>query len=372
MPRSITCRWSRAAPAAGVAGESSGAGLVVDLSRHFRQIVDVGSDTIRVQPGVTLQQVNTRLARDGRRFAPDPASAATCTLGGMLATNASGSRAIKHGYTRDHVAALRLVLDNGDVVGAGREPVETPSPSPPPSTAHGTHWHDIAGTVAILLEQNDELIRSAAGRTAFNRCGYTLGGVLSDNSLDVPRLLIGSEGTLALFTEATLRTVPLPGGQALLLLGFASLDAALQAVRSALPSQPSACELIDRRLLSLARTSEAANVACWCHPRRKRFCSLSTRPIRRARPAMPPWNWPTLLYRNNNLAIHAVPAFEQADIDQLWRLREVALPSLYSLRGGTQPMPFIEDVGVPLEQLPELPATAFRKCSGSMRRPRRS
>ena len=100
----------------GVAGESLGAGLVVDLSQHFRQIVEVGAESIRVQPGVTLQEVNTRLAREGRRFGPDPASAGTCTLGGMLATNASGARAIKHGYTRDHVAALRLVIDNGDEV----------------------------------------------------------------------------------------------------------------------------------------------------------------------------------------------------------------------------------------------------------------
>src|SRR5436190_11790173 len=99
----------------GVAGESLGPGLVLDLSRHFRSILEVGPDTVRVQAGVTCREVNARLAREGRRFAPDPASAEQCTVGGMVATNASGARALRYGYTRDHVAALRVVLDTGDV-----------------------------------------------------------------------------------------------------------------------------------------------------------------------------------------------------------------------------------------------------------------
>jgi FAD/FMN-containing dehydrogenase len=106
----------------GLAGESLGAGMVIDLSQHFRSISEVGADTVRVQPGVTWRQLNARLAREGRRFAPDPASGAQCTVGGMLATNASGARALRHGYTRDHVAHLRSVLDTGDAVWAGREP----------------------------------------------------------------------------------------------------------------------------------------------------------------------------------------------------------------------------------------------------------
>src|SRR5262245_9780044 len=57
----------------GVAGESLGQGLIVDLSRHLRSILEVGSDTVRVQPGVVLRDLNARLSREGRRFAPDPA-----------------------------------------------------------------------------------------------------------------------------------------------------------------------------------------------------------------------------------------------------------------------------------------------------------
>ena len=81
---------------------------------------------VRVQPGVTYAALNAKLAETGRRFAPDPASGNVCTIGGMLANNASGSRAIKYGYTRDHVASLRVVLDNGNAV-EGRPGNDTPA-----------------------------------------------------------------------------------------------------------------------------------------------------------------------------------------------------------------------------------------------------
>src|SRR5262249_5189320 len=104
----------------GLAGESLGAGLVVDLSRHMRDILEVSDHFVRVQPGVTLRELSARLAAVGRRFAPNPACL-ECTVGGMLATNASGSRAARHGYTREHVESLRLVLDTGEAVAVSRE-----------------------------------------------------------------------------------------------------------------------------------------------------------------------------------------------------------------------------------------------------------
>ena len=77
----------------GLAGESLGPGIVLDLSVHFRGPVDVSGDTVRVLPGLTLAEVNTALRPHGRRIAPDPSNAASCTIGGMIATNASGANA---------------------------------------------------------------------------------------------------------------------------------------------------------------------------------------------------------------------------------------------------------------------------------------
>jgi FAD/FMN-containing dehydrogenase/Fe-S oxidoreductase len=328
----------------GMAGESLGAGLVVDLSPHFRSVLEIGADTARVQPGVVYRDLSEQLARVQRRFAPDPASGEWCTIGGMLGTNASGARILRHGYTRDHVAELRVVLDTGDPAVVGRHALNQPEALP------GGHLGDIILAVAALLGQNADLIRRCQPRTPYNRCGYLLTDVLSDEYLDLARLLVGSEGTLALFTEATLRTVPLPVGRGVVLLAFDRLDPAVRAAQLALPSQPAACELIDHRLLTLARGQDAA-VAALVPPSAEvvLLVEYESDTATGARDAAR--DLENRLYRSERLALFATTAWKPPDLDQLWRLREAALPSLYGLRGQAHPVAMIEDIGVPLEEL---------------------
>jgi FAD/FMN-containing dehydrogenase/Fe-S oxidoreductase len=329
----------------GVAGEALGSGLIVDLSRHFRSVVEIGSDSVRVQPGVVYRELNRQLARLGRRFAPDPASGGTCTVGGMLATNASGAHALRHGYTRDHVVSVRAVLDNGEAVTAGRHSRW------PAAEGQPGRLEDIVFSVGTLLDENAELIRSCRPRTRFNRCGYLLHDVLDEDHIDLGRLLTGSEGTLALFTEATLRTVPLPAGRALVLLGFPSLDAALRATQAALPTQPAACELLDRRVLSLARGGDGA-IANLIVPGAEAVLLIEYESESVAGARQSAIDLAELLERGERLALQARVALEPEEIDRFWGVREAALPSLYGLRGGAQPLAFIEDVGVPPEELP--------------------
>jgi FAD/FMN-containing dehydrogenase/Fe-S oxidoreductase len=330
----------------GVAGEALGTGLVIDLSRNFRAIAGADGDTVRVQPGVTLRQLNDYLARAGRRFAPDPASDLQCTVGGMLANNASGARALRHGYTRDHVVTLRLVLDTGDAVWAGREPRQ------PEAGAPAGHLQDIVCAVATLLEQNTEAVAGCQPRTRFNRCGYLVHDVLSPGHLDLARLLVGSEGTLALFTEAVLRTVPLPGGRAVVLLGFDRLDTALRAAQRTLPSDPSACELLDRRLLSLVRGGNGGRLAPLLPQGLEAVLLVEYEADSPGEAKSLAGRVVEQVQRAERLALHSQTALEPSDVDRLYALREGALPSLYGLRGGARPVAFVEDVGVPVEDLP--------------------
>jgi len=338
----------------GVAGESLGPGLIVDLSRHFRSILQIENDSVRVQPGVVYRDLNDQLAKIGRCFAPDPASGAQCTIGGMLATNASGARALRYGYTRDHVVSIQAVLDTGDVVQMAKHPrwPELPQKNgaSPPRGAGTSHLEDIALALVHLLEENAELIRTHQPRTRFNRCGYLLDDILTTQYLDLARMLVGSEGTLAIFTEATLRTVPLPVSKSLVLLGFASLEAGLQTTQRALEFRPSACELIERRLLTLARGSDAASLI---PPEVEavlliEFQSDTAEEAEEAALALI-----DRLHKTESLSILAIPAFEAPDIDRLWLIRESALPNLYGLRGQSRPLAFVEDVGVPVEELPQ-------------------
>jgi FAD/FMN-containing dehydrogenase/Fe-S oxidoreductase len=329
----------------GMAGEALGSGLVVDLSHYFRGVLEVGPDWVRAQVGVVHRDLNAELARVGRRFAPDPGSGDQCTVGGMLANNASGPTALRHGYTRDHVVALRAVLDTGEAAAVGRH-----SRWPPAGRPAG-RLEDIVFSVATLLEQHAGLVRSCRPRTRFNRCGYLLDGVLRGDQVDLARLLVGSEGTLALFTEATLRTVPLPEGRAGVLLGFGSLDAALRASRHAGPGGAAACDLLDRRLLSLARGGDT-EAAALVSPAAEAVLLVTFESDTPSGARAAAQEFADGLTRRERLALQAVVASEPEELGRLWALRESALPSLYGLRGGPQPVAVIEDVGVPPDELP--------------------
>ena len=328
---------------ASLAGESLGAGIIVDFSRHFRSVLDDGADAIRVQPGVVYRDLTRRLAASGRRFAPQPVHG-ECTIGGMVGGNISGPRAFRHGYMRDHVQALRVVLDDGSASSVGRT-----SRWPPAEGEHG-RLQDVVSSVVTLLDQNAETIRACQPRTRFNRCGYLLHDILDAEQLDLARLLVGSEGTLGLFTEIVLRTIPLPLGRSTALLGFASLDAALRAAQTILPTGPTACELMDRRLLRLARGD--AGVAALVPTEAEAVLLVEYEA-----------DGPT---KARALAFGLIDQFAQADrpplalasseadeMDLFWRVREAALSSLAALRGTERPTAVVEDVAVPVEALPE-------------------
>jgi FAD/FMN-containing dehydrogenase/Fe-S oxidoreductase len=327
----------------GLAGESLGSGLVLDLSRHFRQIVEIGSDFVKVQPGVVHQQLNAALAPYGRQFPPDPTSSASCTIGGMIATNASGARCVKYGYTRAYLQRLKIVLDNGDLVDVGLETMTTTSEAP-------TRLAEIVRGTAALLRQHENAIRSDHPATPFNRCGYGLHGVLSDAGLDLPKLLAGSEGTLALIAEATLRTVPRPGGVAAVLLGFASLEAALRTVTLARKEPISACELLDRRLVSLARAAVPAT-ADLLPPNIE--CALlvefeADRPSEARRLGE---QFFRIVHERMRCSLVGHFSARPEDVDRFWSIRQSSLPNLYGLTQDARPIALIEDIGVPPDSL---------------------
>src|SRR5262249_50084826 len=163
-------------------------------------------------------------------------------------------------------------------------------------------------------------VQTCRPRTRYNRCGYLLDGVLSTEYIDLPRLLVGSEGTLALFTEATLRTTSLPGGRSLVLLGFDSLEAAIRAAQQAVPSGPAACELIARRLLSLARSRKTDIKGLPPEAEAVLLVEYQAEDEPAARDVA--LRLADSLYRSVRLAEYAVTAFEPEEIDRLWQLRE--------------------------------------------------
>ena len=294
--------------------------------------------------------MNAELAKVGRRFAPDPASAATCTVGGMIATNASGANAFHHGYTRDYVSALGVVWDSGHSSSVMSPSSLAPNDGKSPKgqgrrTEDGDARRDtIAEEVTELLKLNAERIAITRTRTAFDRCGYQLHGVLSPGGADLAKLLVGSEGTLAVVTEATLRTVPLAGGTCVTLLGFPTLDAAVRGALALRRHGPVACDLLDRRLLSVARGTVLPTVGAAL------LVTFEGETEREARERA--WGAVEALRREHVFRALAEPTCDPVGMAQVRGVRAAAVSGLYAARGPC-PVAFIEDVGVPADALPD-------------------
>ncbi|MEN6497197.1 MAG: FAD-binding oxidoreductase, partial [Thermoguttaceae bacterium] len=217
----------------GLAGESLGPGLVLDFSRFLRRVIHTDATSVRVQAGIVYERLNAHLRNRGRRFTPDPTNGNLTTIGGMLGIDASGSRWLKYGSTRRHVLGLQIVLADGQVLEVGREPLG----NSPISPLH-PRKRELVAQLSQMLTTHADVIQQHRPKSPVNRCGYQLWDVLGEGQLDLARLLVGSEGTLALVTEAVLATEPLPRHRGVALLLFDSLEKACRAVPEVLDSEP--------------------------------------------------------------------------------------------------------------------------------------
>ncbi len=216
-----------------IAGNAVGPGLVVDTVRHLGRVlaVDPETRTARVQPGVVHAALQAEAAPHGLRFGPDPSTHTRCTIGGMIGNNACGSRALGWGRTADNVESLAVA------------------------------WlaEDVPARLAALVDAHLAHVRTAFGRFDRQVSGYSLEHLLPERGRDLDRFLVGSEGTLGVVTEATVRLVEdLP--RRLTVLGFASMIEAADAVPSLLGAglELVACEGMDARIVDLVRASGSA------------------------------------------------------------------------------------------------------------------
>lgn len=333
-----------------LSGDSLGTGIVIDCSRFMRRIVATTAESVRVQPGVVGGQLEEHLARLGRAFGPDPANAGVTTLGGMVGRNTSGSRFLRHGAVRGRIATVQAVLADGSVV----ELVPTP-PSAPQETdndpAAARLAHLASGMATILASSRDVIARSQpAERLAHG--GYRLDDLEHDGLIHLPRLLCGAAGTLAIVTEATLQTVPADAAAAVGLFLFESLEKAAEAALRLRPLGPSACDLFDKRHLALARSAKvhfdllippvadagllvefAGDDAAACG-------ALLDEAMRRIQAV-------------KRLCIDMRRAEDAIDAALFWDLSRQLVSTVHGVRGASRPVPFVEDIVVPPDRLPE-------------------
>jgi len=333
----------------GQAGESLGPGIVLDFSHTMRRLLSMDAETVRVQPGIVVGQLNRHLARQGRMFGPDPAWASVTTVGSALAIDAAGSHWLKYGSAREHVEKLQIVLADGQVMEVGRQPLGAAAAGDSEADANR---NKLVGQLADVLGANARIIDENQPKSVVNRCGYRVSDVLTEGHLDVPGLLVGSEGTLAVITEATVRTAPVVPCRGVALLLFDRLDQAAHAALEVPPLGAAACDLLDRRLLSMAREADVRYDLMI--PRETESVLLVE--IQGDDPSEVRDRLNQLVdvvQSRKRLAFDARIAVDPGEVELFWRLVQRVAPTLYRLKGYRRALPFVEDVAVPPEQLPD-------------------
>jgi len=330
----------------GVAGGSLGPGLVVDFSAYMRRVIQIDDQQVRVQAGMALERLNSQLAQHDRRLPLDPANSSVTTIGGMLGVDASGSRWPRFGSARRYVRRLQVVLADGRLVELGREPLHQRGGAQPASRKD-----ELIRRLGRLLADAAETIAHSRPSGVLRLGGYNVFDVLEDDHLHAARLMVGSEGTLGLITEATLTTTPLPRRRGTMLLLFDTLESAVRAALEVVGAGPTACDVVDRRYVSLARETD---------PRFDLLIPAATEAVVLVEQEgenlaeVRRWFQDVLgrLERRHGSAPDVRETFDEQECELFWQLARKAHPALYPVKGPRRPVPVVEDIAVPPECLP--------------------
>ncbi len=320
----------------GVAGESLCSGIVFDMTRYMSGIINVEDDGqgIVCEPGVVLDELNKCLAKCGRKIGPDPSSSNRAVVGGCVANNSTGAHSLQYGYMGDYLESIEAVLADGSVVEFKNDLDPQHSPD------------DVVAQIVLqclsVLSEKQTIIAEALPESARNRSGYNIAGICHNGKIDLARLLAGSEGTLAIFTKISLRTVPVPRAKAMLQLEFDSLESMAQAVPIIVDGGASVCELMDRTLIDMAfealpqyrdiLPADAAAVLLVEHVSETQ--EQASEKIERTNSAV------------GKLAMGRSIVLDENQQSRLWKSRKDAGPLLYRKRSRKHPAEFMEDVSV--------------------------
>ena len=233
-----------------LAGQTVNHAVVLDTSKYMRELWEVNAEEewAWVGPGLVLDELNHLVAPHGLKFAPDPSTVNRATVGGAIGNNSCGARSIRYGKTLDHVLELEVVLSDGTRTMLG------PADPEKPDVRVGASGLDIAihrGAPEIAAAHREEIARRFP-RIERRVSGYNLDELLNE-PLDLSRVIVGSEGTLAVVTAAKVRLVPQPKAAALAVLHFSSVVEAMEATVALLEADVSAVELVDKNILDAAR-----------------------------------------------------------------------------------------------------------------------
>jgi FAD/FMN-containing dehydrogenase/Fe-S oxidoreductase len=336
-------------------GQTTGAGLVIDYSKHLRHIValDVEQRTVEVEPGIVLDHLNAALKKHGLWYPVDVSTSAQATLGGMAGNNSCGSRSIAYGNMVHNVIGASAWRSDGSLLELGRYDSASGS-----ARELGDYVKALSDQLRPELEANwPKVMRRVAGYNLdiFNNQSekpYT-----SDGSVNLAHLLIGSEGTLALTKSLTLQLAELPRTKVLGVVNFPSFYKAMDSAQHIVKlgdGTLTAVELVDRTMieLSLQNPAFAPTVRTALIGRPDAILLVEFSGASKAE-LTPKIRQLVELMGDLGLPGSVVEMIEDAPQKNLWEVRKAGLNIMMSLKGDGKPVSFIEDCAVPLVHLAE-------------------
>lgn len=348
-----------------LAGQVVGSGIVVDVSRHFTKILslDATRRTVRVQPGVIRNELNTFLKPHGLLFGPETSTANRAMLGGMFGNNSCGSNSVVYGSTRDHVISARGFLSDGSEATFGPlTEAEFHAKCNGPADKLETRIYQRIRDLLGDKENREEIARSFPKPSIPRRnTGYALDLLMdaavfdpsSDKPFNLCKLLCGSEGTLFFATELELNCIPLPPDESVLLCAhFETVNQALRANLIALQFKPYASELIDRFILECTKRNLA-------QMRNRSFVQGDPGAILvvELRDESPEVLASTAARLERDLKAaglgYAYPLLFGNDGNKVWELRRAGQGLLSNIPGDTKPVEVCEDTAVDVHDLPD-------------------
>ena len=353
-------RFSARGGGTGTNGQSLTDGIVVDVSRHMRQIIEINVEEqwVKVQAGVVKDALNDALRPYGFFFSPDLSTSNRATVGGMINTDASGQGSLVYGKTSDHVLGLTSVLANGDRLDTTPLSIEDAKKRAEQNDSYGRILRQV---FASCVEKRDDIIAKFPRLNRF-LTGYDLEHAYDEANerIDVSRLIAGSEGSLAMVAEAKLSITPIANFKALVNIKYDSFESALRHAPRMIAANATSVETVDSKVLNLAKTdiiwhsiadliSDVPNKTL-LGLNMVEYNSNDQEEIE-TRIARLEEELTKAAETGESGVIGYQVTFDVADIKKIYAMRKKAVGLLGKTEGTQKPIAFAEDTAVPPEKL---------------------
>ena len=328
-----------------LAGQTVNHAIVLDFSKYLNNVLEVNPEEqwARVQPGIILEQLTRQVSGHGLQYAPDPTTANRACVGGGIGNNTCGAHSVIYGKTLDHIRELDVILSDGSTAHLGEL---TPAELESRLSAGGLEGEIYRGVLRIAREQKDEIDRTYA-KIQRRVSGYNLDEFILDDGhsgpVNLARMVVGSEGTLCVVTEAKVNLVPRPTMTSLSILHFRTIFDASEATTRVLTHDPSSIELIDKMVLDRGREALGSS---------RNLSFIEGDPGAMLVVEFYGESEDELTARMNalkadiGLAYACVNILDRAGQAAVWNVRKGGLGLLMSTRGDAKPIPFVEDPAV--------------------------